>query len=362
MARTERPLDPDADPVQAFAADLRHLRERAGRPTYQAMARRAHRSSSSLSEAAGGRKLPTLDTTLAYVRALGGDEAAWTRRWREVAAATPDPVSDTGPGVADILEPGTAAPPASGGAPSPLRPSPAPFSLGPSPAEPPAVGPPPVGRPAGGDGAAAGVRETFPVGEPARAGRSDRRLLLPAAGAGLLVVLAVGLASIGWRSADRPPASSAPTAGRVGPAPTESAPAVRVRDGADPKDAGCAADPAVATVDSTAVLVDERVIGLVELRYSPACGASWPRFMPAPTGAPTVPRPARVVLAVTDGDTPARSHDFTIDYAGISAYGNLLTSTRTCVWAEVRITGAGWTSPPARTGCYRGATQVRPIP
>ncbi|WFE96772.1 transcriptional regulator [Micromonospora sp. WMMD987] len=336
MARTERPLDPDADPVQAFAADLRRLRERAGRPTYQAMARRAHRSSSSLSEAAGGRKLPTLDTTLAYVRALGGDEAAWTRRWREVAAATPDPVSDT-------LEPGTADPPSAGEPPSPVEP---------------AGG----GRPAGDTDAAAGVRETSPAGGPSRAVRADRRLLLPAAGAGLLMVLAVGLASIGWRSADRPSASSAPTAGRAGPTPTGPDPAVRVRDGADPKDAGCAADPAVATVDSTAVLVDERVVGLVELRYSPACGASWPRFMPAPAGAPTVPRPARVVLAVTDGDTPARSHDFTIDYAGISAYGNLLTSTRTCVWAEVRITGAGWTSPPARTGCYRGATQIRPIP
>ncbi|MEU7616043.1 helix-turn-helix domain-containing protein [Micromonospora rifamycinica] len=344
MARTERPLDPDADPVQAFAADLRHLRERAGRPTYQAMARRAHRSSSSLSEAAGGRKLPTLDTALAYVRALGGDETAWARRWREVAASTPDPVPDD-------LEPAAESPPAA---------DPTPTGGPPSPATPPTVGRSPAGA-----GAAAGPRETAPSGEPsraARAGRSDRRLLLPAAGAGLLVVLAVGLASIGWRSADRPSDSPAPTAGRAGPAPVESAPAVRVRDGADPKDAGCAADPAVATVDSAAVLVDERVVGLVELRYSPVCGASWPRFMPAPTGAPTVPRPARVVLAVTDGDTPARSHDFTIDYAGISAYGNLLTSTRTCVWAEVRIAGAGWTSPPARTGCYRGATQVRPIP
>ncbi|MEU1755034.1 DUF2690 domain-containing protein [Micromonospora matsumotoense] len=349
MARTERPLDPDADPVQAFAVDLRGLRERAGRPTYQAMARRAHRSSSSLSEAAGGRKLPTLDTTLAYVRTLGGDETAWARRWHEVAAHISDPAPDD-------LEPPTAEPLPTGDSPAPAVPAPA----VPSPAEPAAVE-----HPAGDAGAAAGVRETSTTGQPSgavRAGRSDRRLLLPAAGAGLLMVLAVGLASIGWRSADRPSDSSAPTAGRATPTPTGSAPAVLVRDGADPKDAGCAADPAVATVDSAAVLIDERVIGLVELRYSPVCGASWPRFMPAPAGAPTVPRPARVVLAVTDGDTPARSHDFTIDYAGISAYGNLLTSTRTCVWAQVLITGAGWTSPPARTGCYRGATQVRPIP
>ncbi|MDG4817832.1 helix-turn-helix domain-containing protein [Micromonospora sp. WMMD956] len=308
MARAERPLDPDADPVQAFAAELRRLREQAGRPTYQALARRAHRSSSSLSEAAGGRRLPTLDTTLAYVRALGGDEAAWARRWRQVAAAAPA----AGPGTGIVA--GAAGPPA----------------------------------------------EALPP--PAPVDRSRRRLLLPAAGAGLLLALVVGLASLGWRSADRPPPAPTPPAGAGSPTSTGPAPAVEVRDGADPKDAGCAADPAVATVDSAAVLVDERVVGMVELRYSPACGASWPRFMPAPAGTPAVPRPARVVLTVTDGDAPARSRDFTIDYAGISSYGNLLTSTRSCVWAEVRITGDGWTSPPGRTGCYRGATQVRPIP
>ena len=73
MSRTERPLDPNGDPLQAFAARLRTLREDAGRPTYAALARRTHRSPSTLSEAAGGRKFPSLDTTLAYVRALGGD-------------------------------------------------------------------------------------------------------------------------------------------------------------------------------------------------------------------------------------------------------------------------------------------------
>ncbi|WFE60411.1 XRE family transcriptional regulator [Micromonospora sp. WMMD712] len=326
MARAERPLDPDADPVQAFAAELRRLREQAGRPTYQALARRAHRSSSSLSEAAGGRKLPTLDTTLAYVRALGGDEAAWARRWRQVAAAAPATAVAGAPSAAATGGSGVVV---AGGGPGAV-------------AE--AVGPPAEASP-----------------PPVPVDRSRRRLLLPAAGAGLLLALVVGLASLGWRSADPPPVPT-PPAGAGSPTSAGPAPAVEVRDGADPKDAGCAADPAVATVDSAAVLVDERVVGMVELRYSPACGASWPRFMPAPAGAPAVPRPARVVLTVTDGDAPARSRDFTIDYAGISSYGNLLTSTRSCVWAEVRITGDGWTSPPGRTGCYRGATQVRPIP
>src|SRR5687768_1946074 len=85
MSRTERPLDPNGDPLQAFAARLRTLREDAGRPTYAALARRTHRSPSTLSEAAGGRKFPSLDTTLAYVRALGGDESTWAARWHETA-------------------------------------------------------------------------------------------------------------------------------------------------------------------------------------------------------------------------------------------------------------------------------------
>jgi hypothetical protein len=45
------------------------------------MGRRVHRSASSLAQAAGGRQVPTLDTTLAYVQACGGDAAEWEARW-----------------------------------------------------------------------------------------------------------------------------------------------------------------------------------------------------------------------------------------------------------------------------------------
>src|SRR5206468_2233796 len=48
--------------------------------------RRAHYSAASLSEAASGRKLPSLAVALAYVRACGGDTAEWEERWRAVAA------------------------------------------------------------------------------------------------------------------------------------------------------------------------------------------------------------------------------------------------------------------------------------
>jgi len=84
MARKARPVDPDASPLHAFAHDLRVLREHAGNPTYRVLARTAGFSATTLSEAAGGVRLPSLDVTLAYVGACGGDGAEWEERWRQV--------------------------------------------------------------------------------------------------------------------------------------------------------------------------------------------------------------------------------------------------------------------------------------
>jgi WD40 repeat protein/transcriptional regulator with XRE-family HTH domain len=85
MGRKEKPLDPDAGPVQRFAADLRALRTEAGTPTYRAMAQRTGYSAPALSQAAAGEKLPTLAVTLAYAAACGGDADVWEQRWRAVA-------------------------------------------------------------------------------------------------------------------------------------------------------------------------------------------------------------------------------------------------------------------------------------
>jgi energy-coupling factor transporter ATP-binding protein EcfA2 len=70
-----------------FAADLRLLREAAGRPSYRRLGGDAHYSATTLSEAAGGRRLPSLEVTIAFVRACGGDVAEWEHRWREVSIA-----------------------------------------------------------------------------------------------------------------------------------------------------------------------------------------------------------------------------------------------------------------------------------
>ncbi|MGW4062788.1 nSTAND1 domain-containing NTPase [Amycolatopsis sp. NPDC004747] len=91
MPRRERPLDPDGDALTRFAVDLRRLRQAAGTPTYRDLARRAHYAAGTLSDAAGGRKLPTLAVTLAYVKACGGDAEEWERRWHAVAAEADPP-------------------------------------------------------------------------------------------------------------------------------------------------------------------------------------------------------------------------------------------------------------------------------
>jgi tetratricopeptide (TPR) repeat protein len=86
VGRPERPLDPTAGLLQAFAHDLRELRRTAGNPKYRALARHAGYSASSLSAAASGWSVPSLPVTLAYVGACGGDAGEWEQRWHELVA------------------------------------------------------------------------------------------------------------------------------------------------------------------------------------------------------------------------------------------------------------------------------------
>lgn len=86
MPRPERFLDPDAGPVQSLAADLRALRRQFGNPGYRQLADRVGYSVSALANAAGGRQLPSLAVTLAFVQACGGETAGWEQQWRRAAA------------------------------------------------------------------------------------------------------------------------------------------------------------------------------------------------------------------------------------------------------------------------------------
>ncbi|HEX6345261.1 hypothetical protein [Umezawaea sp.] len=95
MPRRERPLDVGDSALLRFAHDLRSLRDEAGRPTYRELSRRAHYSTAVLSQAAAGRRMPSLEVTLAYVRACGGPIEEWRARWHDVVGERePPPTSD----------------------------------------------------------------------------------------------------------------------------------------------------------------------------------------------------------------------------------------------------------------------------
>lgn len=91
MPRAQRPLERDGSALTDFAADLRLLREKAGNPPYRELARLAHYSSTTLSDATGGRRLPSLAVTLAFVSACGGDRDEWERRWHSLTMDTQAP-------------------------------------------------------------------------------------------------------------------------------------------------------------------------------------------------------------------------------------------------------------------------------
>ena len=90
MGRPERPVNPEDGHVQMLAWQLRQLRAAAGRPSYRRLAQRAHYSSSTLADAAKGERLPSLEVTVAYARACGGDPDEWRRRWTTASEALAD--------------------------------------------------------------------------------------------------------------------------------------------------------------------------------------------------------------------------------------------------------------------------------
>ncbi|MBO3680478.1 hypothetical protein [Streptomyces sp. NEAU-YJ-81] len=114
MGRPEKPIDPQDGPVARFAYELRKLRDEAGAPAYRSMARRAGYSAATLSQAAGGERLPTLPVALAYVRACHGDTEEWRHRWEqadaEITAVPRPPEEDDEPPYRGLerFEPGDA--------------------------------------------------------------------------------------------------------------------------------------------------------------------------------------------------------------------------------------------------------------
>ncbi|MEV4722195.1 DUF2690 domain-containing protein [Micromonospora humida] len=313
-----------------FVADLARLRRDAGQPSLRRMSATAHYSHTALAGVLAGTRLPSLELTLAFVRACGGDEAAWRDRWhREAALDRPAGPAPDGPALAG---------PALAG----------PALAGPALAGPAADGPSDESVP--GPQVAAARRTPGPRWAPL-----PRWALVAAAG---LTVLVAG--SVVPMIADREPRTNRPSDRAVdasGPAPTDPAATggTPVPDGADPQEERCQVD-AVST--ETVPVPDpdptQPTYGSLTLRYSPRCQAAWPLFV----STERVPTGATIRLAATrpaDGAASRFDYPFMIKSQVYSVFGNVLRTTRGCVSVTVDITAADNRSvlASARTPCVQ---------
>ena len=159
-----------------------------------------------------------------------------------------------------------------------------------------------------------------------------------------LVVVAGAVTAATFASSDSPSRGATPIA-----SPTLIVVPGAV-DGADPKVTGCATG--ATTADSVDVFdPPEHLIGVLELRYSAACGTSWGRF--TPTSALTTTPPLMLQI---DLHRPADNGAalYQVAYDGQAAFGNMLLSRSECVYAELTIHRGAVTLPTVQTACKRG--------
>jgi transcriptional regulator with XRE-family HTH domain len=300
MGRPELPLDPADGPRPAFAAQLRQLRQEAGLPTYRTMAARAGYSAAALSRAAAGARFPTLEVTLAFVRACDGDAAEWQLRWRQardlVTSILP---AEVGPRPENLAE--TAAPSRNGPA-SRSRP------------------------PAGVDGRA--------VGQSAR----WRPAIVALGAAGVLAVALLSVLVIAGGGRGSSPAAT-------GAADTASHPV----DGADPYVSRCAVDQTRIEQRAWPVRWPGRgVFGQLVLFYSHQCHASWGYVY-----GPNSPEWTVVIITQRLG---MRAASTTASFRGTAPpnfWGNLLSDHDGCVRAEAFVMTDSARGPATVTGCWQ---------
>jgi Helix-turn-helix domain/Protein of unknown function (DUF2690) len=309
--RPERPLNAEAGAVERLAAQLRQLREDAGRPSYRELSRRAFYSHSALSQAAAGKELPSLPVTLAFAEACGGDRREWIARWRAAAAAVGAVTGSPDVLAADALAAGADPPAAArGGVRLRLRP----------------------GR--GGPRRIRGIR------------RPRWHLVRTAA------IIAVVVSSLFWvAGASHDWTMPHLVWGSAGPRPRTSAAglAAPVFDGSYPSVADC--DGSSGMLGSSSVRAgDGAVLGTLELRYSRRCGAVWARFDPSPLLSRD--RTALITVEVTrrpDGATEVHSATPT----GRPQRSDMLLLHSGCALGSVKITEPGHSAASATTPCRR---------
>jgi hypothetical protein len=311
MGRPQRPIDPADGPVAEFAAGLRRLRADGGNPSYRVMARRSNYSVTTLSDAAGGRQLPTLAVTLAFVKACGGDPAEWASKWHGAASGRPEPAigttisrPDAPPLVAQLMPPtGTARPASPSSQSAAGRRRFGAWAL---------VVAFAVGAVVGGAGAAIGLNamENGVVASPGPDGRPLPALPSP------------------WRAVEyRTPDKTTPA------------------DAMDPIRAGCGTVAELLFLDAVPVaLPDGSKFGELVMRHSPRCQMSWGRV-----AGPVDPHRQVFITAFRPTDHVATISSY--EGESTSAYGWMLSTKPGCVYIEAYVSTPDGNGPVARTRC-----------
>lgn len=311
MGRRMRPLDPAAGPAERFACELRSLRAMAGELPFWKMARRCAVSKSALAAAAAGHQIPSERVASEFVRACGGEWAAWRHLWvRAVSEAQAAASDSTGHGLV-LATPGHLARPAAGWA---------------------VINGPP-------EGGAAVDRRPPAVGRPRFRGRR-----LP-----VLTVVAIASAfAVGWAlgyHSMRSPAVSAGDAARP-------LPAILIHDGQDPYVRGCGPDQS--PVDRQPIYqADGGFYGWLVLFVSARCSAAWGYVV-----GPNSPRWTVHIRARRMSDGVVADSSFR-GAARPNSWGNALSASTGCVRAEAWIN----TGPLAVTTCWSpGGDVAHPPP
>ncbi|MFV2021943.1 helix-turn-helix domain-containing protein [Micromonospora sp. LOL_023] len=273
----------NADPVPGsgtltdFVADLARLRRDAGQPSLRKMAEKAHYSHTALSSVLSGTRLPSLELTLAFVRACGADEDVWRERWNRQSALL------------------------NGAAPT------------------------------GAAAPAVPTTATRPV--PPRP-RRPWWARLAAVGVAAIVVLTIVAVAAPRFGGD--PLGSLARDGSV----SEPAGSPAAADGSDPQEQRCHLD-AMSTHTVQIPDLDTALppYGSLTLRFSPRCQAAWPLFVSTervPTGVTirlSTTRPS-------DGAVTRFDYPFMVPSQVYSVYGNVLRVTGGCVTVGVEISSA----------------------
>jgi hypothetical protein len=306
VGRPERPLDASAGPIPAFALRLRELRREAGSPGYRELARTSSYSISALSDAAGGQRLPSLEVTLAFVEACGGDRQVWQLAWDKTRSALA--VGANGPNEPAL--PGIAEPS---------------HHQGPAP-------------------------DLHHAQQPPAADRRHRGRFPPRLFERLSLVLVGGLlgsaATFAWHPTDSGHHHAAPP------------PTRHVADNTDPADTAC--DKTGSQRNAATVNLyygpSRYVFGQITLRYSAGCDTGWARFDPTTVLMNRFDPHARLTLSL-ERPEDGRKISFQADYVGVYAWSNMLNAGGSCLRAGITATVPG--APPihASTACVLSKAQ-----